>query len=52
MANGSTEPKGPKTERRFFGKDGKPNPRASGDVTRASVTFTETGEVWKWISRN
>lgn len=45
MANGSTETKGPKTERRFFGKDGKPNPRASGDVIRASVTFTDTGEV-------
>jgi hypothetical protein len=45
MANGSNDPRPAKTERRFFDKDGKPSPRASGDVVRASVTFVESGEV-------
>ena len=44
MANGSTEPRASKTERRFYNAKGEESARASGDVKALKVVFTETGE--------
>lgn len=43
MANGS-EPRSSKTERRFYNAKGDETARAGGDIVKAKVTFTETGE--------
>jgi hypothetical protein len=43
MANGSTEPRSSKTERRFYNAKGEESARAGGDTVRMKVTFIDDG---------